>query len=112
MGCNASRAETLCVLIVFKGPCPVNALAPAVAGFCVPTLKTRGFSPPLPCLCADVCWLGAQCTSLTSCALVVALNSNGGGDLMKPLIHERAICYSYMFALLQAQAANMPCIAA
>lgn len=48
MGCYASRAETLCVLIAFKGPCPVNALAPAVVGFCVPALKTGGFSPTLP----------------------------------------------------------------
>lgn len=39
MNCYASRADMVCGLIAFKGPCPVNTLAPRVAGFCVPILK-------------------------------------------------------------------------
>lgn len=84
MDCYASRAEMFCVLIARKGPCPVNPLAPTVAGFCVPVLKRAGFCmDSLPCPCANVCWLRAERTCLTSRALVMPLNSNGGGDLMK-----------------------------
>lgn len=39
MNCYASRSDMVCGLIAFKGPCPVNALAPRAAVFCVPILK-------------------------------------------------------------------------
>lgn len=66
MGCYESRVELLCVLISFKGPCPVNTLFPTVAGFCIPILNTGGFcKDSLPCHCANICWLRAECTCLT-----------------------------------------------